>query len=30
LAAGPHSVTITALGTTNRPTIAIDALDFAR
>jgi hypothetical protein len=30
LAAGPHTVTITALGTTNRPTIAIDALDFAR
>jgi hypothetical protein len=29
LAAGPHTVTITALGTTNRPTIAIDALDFA-
>jgi hypothetical protein len=30
LAPGPHTVTITALGTTNRPTIAIDALDFAR
>jgi hypothetical protein len=30
LAPGPHTVTITALGTTNRPTIAIDALDFVR
>ena len=30
LVAGPHTVTITALGTTNRPTIAIDAMEFAR
>ncbi len=30
LGAGPHTVTITALGTTNRPTIAIDAMEFAR
>ena len=30
LAAGPHTVTITNLGTTNRPTIALDALDFIR
>jgi hypothetical protein len=30
LAAGTHSVTITNLATTNRPTIAIDGLDFSR
>lgn len=30
LVAGPHTVTITNLGTTNRPTIAIDGLDFSR
>jgi hypothetical protein len=29
LVAGPHTVTITNLGTTNRPTIAIDGLDFS-
>ena len=29
LVAGPHSVTIMIFGTTNRPTIAIDGLDFA-
>ena len=29
-APGPHTVTITNLATTHRPTIAIDSLDFAR
>jgi hypothetical protein len=30
LPAGTHSLTITNLGTTGRPTIAIDGLAFAR
>jgi hypothetical protein len=29
-APGAHTVTITNLGTTGRPTIAIDGLDFSR
>ena len=29
-APGPHTVTITNLATTGRPTIAIDGLDFSR
>jgi hypothetical protein len=30
LASGPHSVTITVLGTSGRPTVAIDGMGFSR